>query len=321
MNKLVSILMPVFNAEQWLTEAIQSVFNQTYSNWELIIVDDGSTDKSIDLLRQFAQLDKRIKLFQQKNQGACAARNYAFEMSQGEYIQYLDADDILSDDKLFSQLNALYKSKEDKAISTCGWNKFKVKKGDIVNEKVLINRNYQEPVKWLVESWLFQEHSQTACWLVPRGLIQKAGPWNVKLSVNQDGEFFSRVILNASSIIFVEGVCVYYRMGNPESISQRKLSFKKAESLLNSFFLYEQHLTTKMQDLNIKKGLLVNYFFFLSQYDRFYPQLSPKVWKHIYKLGKSTFDEVSRQYGNFIIRKLGFKNYLRLARIKWLLIN
>src|SRR5690554_556217 len=91
MTKLVSILMPLYNAEKWLAQTIESVLAQTYFNWELIIVDDGSTDNSYEDAQCFAKKDSRIKVYKQKNKGACAARNKAFEKG-ADYVFLLNQD-------------------------------------------------------------------------------------------------------------------------------------------------------------------------------------------------------------------------------------
>lgn len=96
MNKVIkfSIIMAAYNAEKFIKEAINSVLYQTYQNWELIIVDDGSTDKTADIIDLYSRKDKRIITIHQKNSGtAAAARNTALKYVTGEYIQMLDADD------------------------------------------------------------------------------------------------------------------------------------------------------------------------------------------------------------------------------------
>lgn len=90
---LVSIVMPVFNAERFLTEAIESVLRQHHKNWELIIVDDGSTDASLEIARRFS--DPRIHVLTQANKGVSSARNAALKVMRGEYFCFLDADDVL----------------------------------------------------------------------------------------------------------------------------------------------------------------------------------------------------------------------------------
>lgn len=97
---LVSVVMPVYNASEFLKEAILSVVNQSYDEWELICVNDGSTDNSLSIIEGFAKLDSRIKVFSQTNSGAASARKKAIQKAKGTYIAYLDADDFLSKDFL-----------------------------------------------------------------------------------------------------------------------------------------------------------------------------------------------------------------------------
>lgn len=92
--ELVSVVMPAYNASRFIAESIQSVQNQTYTNWELIIVDDGSTDNTYEIAANFAAADKRIKIKQQKNSGVSSARNLALDCARGGYIAFLDADDL-----------------------------------------------------------------------------------------------------------------------------------------------------------------------------------------------------------------------------------
>jgi len=102
---LVSIIMPSYNAARFIGESINSVLLQTYSNWELLIVDDCSKDNSVEVARKFANIDKRVVLFSlEKNVGAAAARNVAIEHAQGQYIAFLDSDDVWDEYKLEKQL-------------------------------------------------------------------------------------------------------------------------------------------------------------------------------------------------------------------------
>jgi glycosyltransferase involved in cell wall biosynthesis len=91
---LVSIITPVYNGEKYIVETIESVLNQTYTNWEMLITDDGSTDRSAEIIREYQKKDNRILFFQQKNAGSAAARNNGIRHARGQYIALLDADDI-----------------------------------------------------------------------------------------------------------------------------------------------------------------------------------------------------------------------------------
>ncbi len=96
MKPLVSILIPCYNAEAWLAQTLESALAQTWSPTEIIVVDDGSKDRSLEIAKAFEP--RGVKVISQHNQGASAARNRAFQESQGDFIQYLDADDLLAPD-------------------------------------------------------------------------------------------------------------------------------------------------------------------------------------------------------------------------------
>ena len=101
----VSVVMPAYNAEKYIEESITSVINQTYTNWELIVIDDGSKDNTAEIVKQFAEKDKRITLYlNEKNMGVAKTRNRGFDMAKGEYIALLDSDDIWLPEKLEKQL-------------------------------------------------------------------------------------------------------------------------------------------------------------------------------------------------------------------------
>jgi teichuronic acid biosynthesis glycosyltransferase TuaG len=108
MSELVSIITPTYNAEKFIRATIESVQNQTYQNWEMILVDDASTDETVKIISDFAEKDSRIKLFKfEKNSGNGFARNIALEKAVGKYIAYLDADDLWFPNKLEKQIEFL----------------------------------------------------------------------------------------------------------------------------------------------------------------------------------------------------------------------
>ena len=116
MNHLVSIIMPSFNCKEFISETILSVISQTYNHWELIIVDDCSTDDGTDIINNFIKNDQRIKLIlNDKNEGAAVSRNKAIEHASGKYIAFLDSDDLWNTDKLENQI--LYMNNNNLALS------------------------------------------------------------------------------------------------------------------------------------------------------------------------------------------------------------
>ena len=118
---LVSIIVPIYNSQQYILDTIKSVINQTWRKWELILIDDGSSDNSTQKVRPF--LNENISLVSQYNQGASSARNHGLKLAQGDFIQFLDADDLLSPNKIEKQIHLASNSHEDTLFS-CAWGRF-----------------------------------------------------------------------------------------------------------------------------------------------------------------------------------------------------
>ena len=122
-NMLVSIIIPTFNSEKFIAETIQSIQAQTYTKWEVIIVDDGSSDKTVSIISKLAQFEERIQFFQlEGNSGAGIARNIALNKVNGRYIAFLDSDDLISNNKISEQINIFRLNPEsDFILATCSF--------------------------------------------------------------------------------------------------------------------------------------------------------------------------------------------------------
>lgn len=237
-GSLISICMPAYNAARYVAEAIQSVIRQTYPNWELIIVNDGSTDDTANVVGGFS--DPRIKIYHQENRGQCAAANRAFQLSSGQYIKFFDADDLLSERCLETQI-AVLKGGEH-AIAYSDWGRFY---NDDMNTFTLNKDWLREdihPFEWLIKSMTDKQVMlQCAIWLIPRKILEKSGLWNEKLSLINDFEFIIRVLLCAEQLHFADGATLYYRSGVTGSLSGTT-SAKGALSAYNSVDWGTQHL-------------------------------------------------------------------------------
>ena len=97
MTELISVIVPIYNTEKYLVECIESIREQTYSNIEIILVDDGSTDASIEICDEFSKKDSRVRVFHKENEGSAVAKNFGIQQSKGEYIILVDSDDTVSD--------------------------------------------------------------------------------------------------------------------------------------------------------------------------------------------------------------------------------
>ncbi|CAN1210629.1 Glycosyltransferase 2-like domain-containing protein [Tumidithrix helvetica PCC 7403] len=222
---LVSILIPCYNAEPWLAETIASAIAQTWQNKEIIVVDDGSTDGSLAIAKGFQS--EIVKVISQANWGASAARNSAFQVSRGAFIQYLDADDLLAPDKIERQISRFSLDLLDPSqappdyVVTCEWARFY----QTPDEALFIPQPLWQdllPVDWLICAWQGNWMMHPAAWLVPRHIAKSAGDWNEQLSLDDDGEYFSRVVLASQAIAFCQGAKTYYRSGMAGSLSKAK---------------------------------------------------------------------------------------------------
>jgi glycosyltransferase involved in cell wall biosynthesis len=122
MNPSVSILIPAYNAEAWIADTILSAIAQTWQRKEIIVVDDGSEDRTAEVARHFASKD--VVVVSTGNQGAAAARNHALRLSQGDYIQWLDADDLLAPDQIERQLAAPKGANDSRVLLSSPWGYF-----------------------------------------------------------------------------------------------------------------------------------------------------------------------------------------------------
>ncbi|WP_224998845.1 glycosyltransferase family A protein [Cesiribacter sp. SM1] len=311
--KRVSILIPLYNAAPYVEETIASALAQTYPNIEIIVVDDGSTDNSLQLAEKLSS--ENVHVFSQPNKGACAARNLAYEHSTGEYIQYLDADDLLAPDKIEQQIAALPADASGEVLS-CRWASLYEDKQVVEERCTTLYKNYDNPLNWLADAWMGKGMFPYHVWLTPRKLIAQAGPWNESLLLNQDGEFFSRVLSGASAIKYCPETAVYYRKSNPQSQSQGgKFSRAKAASLLDSYKLYISNVAIYLTNENILKALGNNLLLFIYQYHQLFPDLSYQAEEAFQQLGfKHKWPVGGAQFKKMAI-VLGFKNALRLKAL------
>jgi len=241
---LVSILIPAYNAAQWIEETLHSALVQTHPNCEIIVVDDGSRDDTLERTRAFAQRHPlaRIRIESQENAGACAARNYALQLAQGDFIQYLDADDLLAPDKISLQLAALEKQ-PPLTLAMGTWGRFTTDPTQTAwaeSEAVYQARSGIEFLQLKLET-----HSmiQPGAWLTPHGLIRLAGTWARYHSPDDDGEYFARVALHAKQLIHVPEACIHYRSALPSSLS-RSRSAAALSGLFSTTQLTIAHLLT-----------------------------------------------------------------------------
>ena len=208
MTPLVSILIPAYNAERWIADTIRSALAQTWPRKEIIIVDDGSRDRTLSIARQFASKD--VYVVTQENQGGSIARNRAFQLCQGEFIQWLDADDLLASDKITRQMKVWGEQSGNNRLFSCAWGYFMYRACRARFSPTPLWADLS-PLEWLVRKWENNAHMNPATWLASRELTEAAGPWDARLITGEDGEYFCRVIIASDGTCFVPEARVFYR--------------------------------------------------------------------------------------------------------------
>jgi len=317
MNKkqpLVSILIPMYNSSRYISHTLDCCIKQSYQNIEIIVVDDGSTDDSVEIVRSYQKRFFNIKLFTQNRSGACRARNLAFKNSSGEYIQYLDSDDLLSPNKIQRQIEIA--SRYNFNPYTVLNSKFSYFHHSIDDAKYFhqpINHSYNSGIDWLIDAWSGGGFGVVMGWLTHRYLIEKAGKWREELKKNQDGEFFSRVLLNAKEVIMVDDIMVYYRKSGKHSVSAN-MSREAIDSLLYSFELYEKNIEN-IDNQELKRALATLYLNFIKHHYPNYLEHIKIAKKEIARLG---FDinslDIGGKFGK-LSKLIGVENTLKLYSI------
>ena len=250
MRQLVSILVPCYNAAPFIAAALDSALAQTWSEKEIIVVNDGSTDRSGEILESYRT--RGVKVIHQENRGQCAANNRAFEECSGDYIKFFDADDLLAPRTVELQMERV--AGNTTAVALCEWGRFYG--NDLSTFKLELRPIWKDmdSIEWLVESWLEGGGMmQSALWLVPRDLLEKCGLWNEDLSLINDLEFVARMLSHASEVRFAPGARLYYRSGISGSLSGQK-SDRAIQSAFHSLMLGTQHLLARRNDARARRS-------------------------------------------------------------------
>ena len=204
----------------------------------------------------------------QDNEGSAAARNRALQLSQGDYIQWLDADDLLAPDKIEKQLHALGEVANKKILLSAPWAHFNYR---ISRARFAPTSLYHDlsPVEWLLRKMSENLHMQTGTWLTSRELSQAARPWDTRLSSDDDGEYYCRVLLASEGTRFVPDAKVFYRITSSNRVSYVGTSDKKKDSLFLSMKLHIQYLRSLEESERVRTACL-NYI--ETWYPNFYPE-------------------------------------------------
>jgi glycosyltransferase involved in cell wall biosynthesis len=213
----VSILIPCHNADRWIAQAIESALNQTYPHKEVIVVDDGSTDRSLEIIHSFGD---RIHWETQPNQGGNATRNRLLELSNGEWLQYLDADDYLLPHKLEQQVQVLSQGLQADVIYGASiyeyWGGESVRQETVRQETVPIPQPHDP---WILLARWFLPQTGSPLWR--RQAIVDVGGWKTGQPCCQEHELYLRLLMAGKVFQYSEAAGSVYRQWSEGTVCKR----------------------------------------------------------------------------------------------------
>jgi glycosyltransferase involved in cell wall biosynthesis len=237
-NPLVSIIVPCYNQAQYLDEALQSVIDQTYQNWECIIVNDGSPDNAEFVVKQWLAKDSRFVYLYKENGGLSSARNAGLDNANGDYIQFLDADDLLNPNKFYESIEEinLLKSYDNTIIIT----NYKMFKKDIYDKGMYYStiKNEYLNLKSLLYKWDIEFTIPIHCALFSSNLFRNLR-FSEELKAKEDWLMWISVFSKKPFIFFINEILVYYRL-HENSMSQSNSLMK--ENIIEFCAIIKKHI-------------------------------------------------------------------------------
>jgi glycosyltransferase involved in cell wall biosynthesis len=218
MSALASIIIPAHDAAPWLGQALESALAQTWPSCEVVVVDDGSADGTLAIAQGYQA--RGVRVVTQANRGVSAARNAGLALARGEYVQFLDPDDLLAPDKIERQLATLSGLPPD-TLCTCRWGRFRA---DPARAQFGTSPVWRD----LAAEDYLAHVAQTGnavplhAWLLPRSVVERIGPWVEGLQLMEDHEYFARAVLASSGIRHAGDTHCLYRTYHARSLSRRR---------------------------------------------------------------------------------------------------
>lgn len=272
----VSVVIPCYNSAAFVGRAIESVLKQSFSEWELLLVDNGSTDDTLTILQQYAaSRPDRITVLKQPTPGAPAARNMGLYAAKGKYIQFLDSDDELFAPKLAEQVSII---KQRSAALVAG-NSFQVKEedGQMVTKKLKV---------YSLDKWVGLSVTclgRTSSCLFDKKAVLEAGGWNEKQRSSQEYELIFRMMKNGGVVAFSEGyyTTIYLRKESVHMSTDKA----KTQNVIANYINLRKDIRRHLQQVGLWQGELKNRFnrhmlgFLLNMRDRA-PELCTEALAH-----------------------------------------
>lgn len=252
-HSLISVIVPVYNVEKYLNKCIKSILNQTYSNLEIILVDDGSTDSSNKICQDWAKIDKRIILIKQKNQGAGKARNTALDIATGDFIAFVDSDDYINEFMFEEMLNLV---NDDIDIVECDYVNVKNNYNFLKSDSNCSQKTYTNLEA--MKEHILESNFKQVIW---NKVYRKSTIGDVRFPENSkiDDEFFTyKVIGNANKLVHINKILYAYRQ-NPNSI-MHTIDIASQYQALNAKIQRHEYIVKRFPELINLSNYKINTF-------------------------------------------------------------
>jgi len=254
---LVSIIMPAYNAQDYIKQSIQSVVKQTYNNWELLIINDGSTDNTVSIVESFK--DTRIVLFSQENSGVSRARNYGISKAKGDYIAFLDSDDLWKNNKLNVQVSYM-KKHPDIVLSYTDYDSFKLQNEIIKNKQLYPFQIENQHDRLLVFNYI-----ATLTVMLKKEIFQKVDGFDISLFGPEDWDLWIR-IAKIGKIAFINQKLALYREHESGISKNRKRQLEQEYKVLRRYALQSTNKKLQKYALWFYYLKYINYLFSQKNY-------------------------------------------------------
>lgn len=260
MMSRVSIIIPVYNASQYIDQCICALYKQTYTNWEAIFINDGSSDKSLEILQKYSSEDRRVKIYSQFNQGAAKAREYGYSKAVGEYVTFLDVDDTMTSDALEKMVNA-FTADVDIVVSSFQI----VKNGKIIGRKKIQAKEYIA-IDYLKKVFCGQYGWELCAKMYRKRLLECPIKTPSNIRIGEDAAVFIQLVCRARKVQLISEQVYNYIQYN-QSASHVK-SLKYAEETLQAAFFIEDILKEESFYKDIQKDIDAMFLLFYSNSTR-----------------------------------------------------
>jgi glycosyltransferase involved in cell wall biosynthesis len=252
-NPLVSIIIPMFNAQEWIVGLLQSILNQTYKNIEVILINDGSTDESLTLVNKFSKdfREIRLKVVNQANTGVSEARNEGVRNSIGELLAFVDSDDIWIREKIERQVRAMIKS--DVAATACSYAIFRDSDLEILD---VVHPDWSTHG---VRNWLlFRSYGGllSSTLMLRREVFYETGPFKIDLSLSADIDFAWR-LLSVNQVVLIREPLVGYRLRPNQMHKLPDLLISESKRILNTVSLFQSNKFSRIYLANLNLRLFL----------------------------------------------------------------